>query len=203
MKQCSFFLCKQLLLFGTFISNFATIASKIFNISRRDGICNFSFAQLNLCSFANLWFSPASVHLFSFVILIHRSRRSRFYQHLGPSWATLYSIFLNAYFIRLCKRRSCERKVTLYRMAIPLLKNFFSVDVQYSWLLSSILIKKYVIDHFWLLYTTSSKIISRPGFPVQVSARNEMDGRTWFLGRVSFQRPIRPSAHPSHVYEPG
>ena len=79
-------------------------------------------------------FSPALVHLCSFVILIHRSRRSRFYQHLGPSWATLYSIFLNAFFIRLFERRSRERKVTLYRMAIPLLKNFGSV--QYSWLLS-------------------------------------------------------------------
>ena len=73
-------------------------------------------------------FSPALMHLCSFVILIHRSRRSRFYQHLGPSWATLYSIFLNAFFIWLFKRRSCERKVTLYRMAIPLLKNFGSVQ---------------------------------------------------------------------------
>ena len=44
-------------------------------------------------------FSPTLVNLCSFVILIHRSRRSLFYQHLGPSWATLYSIFLNAFFI--------------------------------------------------------------------------------------------------------
>ena len=44
----------------------------------------------------------------------------------------------------------------------------------------------------------------RPGFPVQVSARNEMDGRVPFLGRVSSHVPewdacTNPALFSSHT----
>ena len=44
MTPCPLFLCKQLLRFGTFRSNFATITTKIFEISIRDGICDVFFS---------------------------------------------------------------------------------------------------------------------------------------------------------------
>ena len=112
--------------------NFATITSKKNFWYLYTWWNLWCFLQHNLICACFPIASPALVHLCSFVILTHRSRRSRFYQHLGPSWATLYSIFLNAFFIRLFKRRSRERKVTLYRMAIPLLKNFGSVQCSVS-----------------------------------------------------------------------
>jgi len=49
--------------------------------------------------------------------------------------------------------------VTLYRMAIPLLKKFGSVQCSVFSIHDCCHVKKYVIDQFWLLYTTSSKII--------------------------------------------
>lgn len=128
MKPCTFLLCKQLLLFAILRIKILPRSHRIFFWYLYTWWNLWCFLQHNLICACFPIASPALVHLCSFVILTHRSRRSRFYQHLGPSWATLYSIFLNAFFIRLFKRRSRERKVTLYRMAIPLLKNFGSVQ---------------------------------------------------------------------------
>ena len=54
--------------------------------------------------------------------MIHSYRRSRFIS-ISAFLEQQYSIFLNAFFIRLFKRRSRQRKVTLNRnrMAFPLL----------------------------------------------------------------------------------
>ena len=54
------------------------------------------------------------------------------------------------------------------------------------------LMQKCVLRQLWRLYDfccVRRCAQSRPGFPVQVSARNEMDGRVPFLGRVSSHVP--------------
>ena len=54
------------------------------------------------------------------------------------------------------------------------------------------LMQKCVLRQLWRLHVfccVRRCAQSRPGFPVQVSARNEMDGRVPFLGRVSSHVP--------------
>ena len=128
MKSCSFLLCKQLLLFGTFRSNFTTITSKIFDISIRDGICDFSFAQLNLCLFANLrFFSSISASIlvcnsdtsFSSQSFLSASRSFLSYIVFDILECLLYSIRWPC--------TGCQFRCW---------KSLAVISVQYSWLLS-------------------------------------------------------------------